>query len=99
MNLELIAGKVMSGIYDGIPTEELDNLAAETCAYLNIVHPDYSILAARISVSNLHKTTKSDFYELIKDLNTYTDEQGRNAKLVNDRLMSVLEDPENRKKV
>lgn len=99
VNLDIVVAKLMSGIYNGITSVELDNLASETCAYLNIVHPDYSILAARISVSNLHKQTKDDYYELVKLLNEYKDEQGREAKLVNDRLRAVLDIEENRKKI
>lgn len=52
----------------GVSSVELDELAAQTCAYMTIVHPDYSILAARIAVSNLHKETKDSFAELIYDL-------------------------------
>ena len=48
-------------MYEGVPTTVLDNLAAETCAYMNIIHPHYSMLAARIAVSNLHKETKESF--------------------------------------
>lgn len=99
VNLDIVVAKVMLGIYDNIPTEELDSLAAETCAYLNIVHPDYSILAARVAVSNLHKKTTSDFYSLITALNEYRDEQGRSAKLISDRLRKVLDNEENRKKI
>ena len=50
--------KVISGVYQGVTTVELDNLAAETAACLTVKHPDYAILAARIAVSNLHKETK-----------------------------------------
>ena len=55
----------------GVTTSELDNLTAETCAYMNIVHPDYSKLAARIAVSNLHKRTSSDFLEVSKKLKNF----------------------------
>lgn len=41
-----------------VTTSELDNLAAETAAYMNIDHPDYAKLAARVSISNLHKVNK-----------------------------------------
>lgn len=99
VKFDIVVAKVMSGIYNGITTEELDNLSSETCAYLNIVHPDYSILAARISISNLHKSTKSDYYELVKALNEYRDEQGREAQLVNNRLRAVMDIEENRKKI
>lgn len=53
--------KVISGLYSGVTTVELDNLAAETAATLTTMHPDYAILAARIAVSNLHKETKKCF--------------------------------------
>jgi ribonucleoside-diphosphate reductase subunit M1 len=53
----LISQKCVSGVYAGVKTSELDSLAAETAAYLTTEHPDYSILAARIAVSNLHKQT------------------------------------------
>ena len=68
-----IAQKVIAGIYDGISTQELDNLAAETAASLIPNHPDYSILASRIAVSRLHKTTKKKFSETIEDLYSYID--------------------------
>ena len=56
-----VAMKVIEGLYDGVTTSELDNLAAETAASLTTAHPDYAKLAARISVSNLHKNTKKVF--------------------------------------
>ena len=56
-----VAKKVIDGIYDGVTTVELDNLAAETAASLTTKHPDYAILAARIAVSNLHKVTSKSF--------------------------------------
>ena len=99
INLDLVVAKVMSGIYDGVDTLTLDNLSAETCAYMNIIHPDYSLLAARIVVSNLHKETTDCYYDLAHALNTYKDEQGRDAKLINDKVMEVLEDKENRERI
>lgn len=53
--------KVISGIYSGVTTVELDNLAAETAATMTTDHPDYAILAARLAISNLHKETKKHF--------------------------------------
>ncbi len=96
LNLDIVIAKVMSGIYDGVTTETLDNLASETCAYMNIVHPDYSILAARIAISSLHKMTDSCFYTTMKKLQEYKDEQGRKAQLVCDRLINVLEKGDNK---
>lgn len=56
-----ITFKVINGLYSGVTTVELDNLAAETAAYMTTKHPDYAVLAARIAVSNLHKETKKLF--------------------------------------
>lgn len=53
--------KVISGIYSGVTTVELDNLAAETAATMTTDHPDYAVLAARLAISNLHKETKKQF--------------------------------------
>lgn len=55
----------------GITTVMLDNLAAETCAYMNLVHPQYSIFAARIAVNNLHKETSESFAKVIETLHNY----------------------------
>ncbi|KKA18020.1 Ribonucleoside-diphosphate reductase [Rasamsonia emersonii CBS 393.64] len=66
-----ITQKVISGVYQGVTTVELDNLAAETAAYMTVKHPDYAILAARIAVSNLHKQTKKQFSAVIQDLYHY----------------------------
>ncbi|CAG8514547.1 3062_t:CDS:10 [Funneliformis caledonium] len=63
-----ISQKVVSGMYQGVTTIVLDNLAAETAAYLTCNHPDYAILAARIAISNLHKETKKQFSLVIQDL-------------------------------
>ncbi|XP_032797409.2 ribonucleoside-diphosphate reductase large subunit [Daphnia magna] len=63
-----ITMKVINGLYPGVTTVELDNLAAETAATMTTKHPDYAILAARIAVSNLHKETKKVFSEVIDDL-------------------------------
>ncbi|KAK9716786.1 ribonucleotide-diphosphate reductase subunit rnr1 [Basidiobolus ranarum] len=66
-----VAQRVISGVYEGVTTQELDNLAAETAAYMTTKHPDYAILAARIAVSNLHKETKKQFSSVISDLYHY----------------------------
>lgn len=87
----LIAQKVIEGIYDGITTTELDQLAAETAAYLSTKHPDYSILAGRIAVSNLHKETKGCFSENIKHMYNFINPQtGEHAPLVSKELYDVV---------
>ena len=69
---------------------DLDELAAQTCAYMTIVHPDYSVLAARIAVSNLHNQTKDSFADVISDLWNYIDENGREAPLVSEELFDLV---------
>ena len=63
----LVAQKVIEGVYDGVTTTELDNLAAETAASLTTRHPDFALLASRIAISNLHKNTKKSFSETMQD--------------------------------
>jgi len=77
-----ITKKVIEGFYGGISTAEIDILAAETCAYMSQKHHDFSTLAARIAVSNLHKNTSDSFEQTCRALFEYTDDQGRNASLI-----------------
>jgi ribonucleoside-diphosphate reductase subunit M1 len=74
----------------GVSTADLDNLAAETCAYMNIIHPDYSKLAARITISNLHKQTSTSFLEVIETLRNYKDKFGRPASLIADDVYEII---------
>lgn len=66
-----VTQRVISGVYHGVTTIELDNLAAETAAYMTTIHPDYAILAARIAVSNLHKQTTKQYSQVSKILYEY----------------------------
>jgi len=75
-----VSMRVIEGLYDGVTTSELDNLAAEIAATMTTTHPDYAKLAARISVSNLHKNTKKSFSETMSDLYTYVNP--RNGKKI-----------------
>src|SRR5436853_4905736 len=80
-----VAQKVIEGIYEGVTTSELDNLAAEVAASLTTKHPDYALLASRIAISNLHKNTKKSFSETMRDLHTYIDSKtGYKAQLIAD---------------
>ncbi|WP_254413379.1 ribonucleoside-diphosphate reductase subunit alpha [Dyadobacter diqingensis] len=86
-----VAKKVVSGIYDGVTTAELDNLAAETAASMTTKHPDYAILAARIAISNLHKNTLKSFSATMKRLYTYIDDKtGENASLISKEVYEVI---------
>ncbi|MBT9544476.1 MAG: ribonucleoside-diphosphate reductase subunit alpha [Candidatus Sericytochromatia bacterium] len=88
-----IAMKVIEGLYDGVTTLELDNLAAEIAATLTTKHPDYALLAARIGVSNLHKTTKKSFSETMRDLYEYVDPKtGHSAALISNEVYKIIQE-------
>jgi ribonucleoside-diphosphate reductase alpha subunit len=88
---EAVAMKVIEGIYDGVSTTDLDNLAAEVAAAKTIDHPDYALLASRIAVSNLHKETKKTFSEVIHDLYSYVDPKtNENASLIASDVYQVV---------
>ncbi|KAK0326759.1 ribonucleotide-diphosphate reductase subunit rnr1 [Friedmanniomyces endolithicus] len=72
-----ITMKVIAGVYQGVTTVQLDDLAAETAAYMTTTHPDYAILAARIAVSNLHKQTKKQWSMVVSDLYNYINPKTR----------------------
>lgn len=87
-----ICKKVIQGLYDGVTTTELDNLAAETTASMATQHPDYNILAARISVSNLHKSTSKSFSTTIKKLYDYIDPKtNQRANLISDETYEIIQ--------
>ncbi len=86
-----IAKKVILGLYDGVTTSELDNLAAETAATMAAQHPDYAGLAARIGVSNLHKNTNKSFSETITALYNYIDPKtNEKAGLISQETYDVV---------
>ncbi len=90
---ENVAMKVINGIYDGVTTSELDNLAAEVAATNTIQHPDYALLASRIAVSNLHKNTEKSFSQTMTALYEYIDPKtGENAALLADDVYKVIQD-------
>ena len=88
-----VAMRVIEGLYDGVTTSELDNLAAETAATMTVQHPDYARLAARIAVSNLHKNTKKTFSDVMTDLYKYVNPRtGKKAPLLSDEVYKVIMD-------
>lgn len=93
VNVHEVAKKTIEGIYAGVPTTELDNLAAETSASLTTIHPDYAILASRIAVSNLHKNTTKSFSSTMRKLHQYTDKKnGKRMPLIADDVMQIIEE-------
>jgi ribonucleoside-diphosphate reductase alpha chain len=88
-----VAMRVIEGLYEGVSTSELDNLAAEIAATLTTTHPDYAKLAARIAVSNLHKNTKKSFSETMDDLYFYVNPRtGKKAPLLADDVYKIIKD-------
>ncbi len=88
-----VAMKVINGLYDGVTTLELDNLAAEIAATMTTRHPDFAKLAARIAISNLHKVTSKSFSNTMKRLYTYVDPKtGQNAPLISKETWKVIKD-------
>lgn len=86
-----VAMKVINGLYDGVTTVELDNLAAEIAATMTTRHPDFAKLAARIAISNLHKVTSKSFSNTMKRLYTYVDPKtGQNAPLISKETWKVI---------
>ncbi|HTB52266.1 MAG TPA: ribonucleoside-diphosphate reductase subunit alpha [Ferruginibacter sp.] len=87
-----VAKKVIEGLFDGVSTTELDNLAAETAASLTVKHPDYALLASRIAVSNLHKNTLKSFSETMRLLFEYTDPKSdKYLPLIADDVWAIIE--------
>lgn len=87
-----VAQKTIHGLYDGIKTEELDNLSAEVAAYMSSVHHDYSMLAARIAVANLHRSTSDSFFTTICKLYHYNSPiTGDHAPLISKELYDIVE--------
>ena len=88
-----VAMRVIEGLYDGVTTSELDNLASEIAATMTTAHPDYARLAARISVSNLHKNTKKVFSEVMDDLYTYVNPRTeQESPLLSDEVYNIIKE-------
>uniref|UniRef100_A0AC34FBF3 Ribonucleoside-diphosphate reductase n=1 Tax=Panagrolaimus sp. ES5 TaxID=591445 RepID=A0AC34FBF3_9BILA len=86
-----ISQKIISGIFCGVSTKEIDDLGAEVAASMTTKHPDYSILAARIAVSKLHKETKNSFSEVIKDLHNYRNpKNGKHEPIINKETFDIV---------
>jgi ribonucleoside-diphosphate reductase alpha chain len=86
-----IAQKVIDGLYDGVSTVQLDDLAAEIAASMTTRHPDFAKLAARIAISNLHKVTSESFSNTMKHMYTYVDAKtGENAPLLSSETYGVI---------
>ena len=88
----IIAQKVVVGVYDGVTTAHLDELASETAAFMSTIHPDYSKLGGRLAMSNLHKSTHKSFSRVIYDLYTNVDELTKRSKqIIADDVFQIVQ--------
>ncbi|RYY19025.1 MAG: ribonucleoside-diphosphate reductase subunit alpha, partial [Chitinophagaceae bacterium] len=88
-----VAKKVIEGLFDGVSTTELDNLAAETAASLTVKHPDFALLASRIAVSNLHKNTIKSFSKTMHLLYECVDKKaGKKAPLLSEDVWAIIQE-------
>ena len=86
-----VSKKVIAGLYDGVTTEELDRLAAETSASLVTSHPDYSTLAARIAITSLYKRVDKRFTATADKLYHYINPKtGEKAGMISDDVYKVI---------
>ena len=86
-----VTQRIISGIYEGVTTAELDNLAAETAAYMTTIHPDYGTLAARLAISNLHKQTTKLFSQVIYDLYHWINpSNGKHAPMISKKVYNIV---------
>ncbi|KAH3902744.1 probable Ribonucleoside-diphosphate reductase large chain 1 [Saccharomycodes ludwigii] len=91
-----ITQRIISGVYEGVTTIELDNLAAETCAYMTTIHPDYAVLAARIAISNLHKQTTKQFSKVVSDLYHYINPKNDiPSPMISEEVYNIVQKHEN----
>ena len=93
VNQTQLTSKIISRLYDGIKTTEIDELTAQQCASLATTHPDYGILASRILISNHQKNTTADFAMIISRLYHFTDALGNNHPLISKELYDTINDP------
>lgn len=92
VNIVELTQKVISGLYDGIQTSEIDSLTAETAAFQSTTHPDYGVMAGRLCASNLQKLTLKSFVDTMELCYKNVDENGNPAPLVTKDLIKIMKD-------
>lgn len=91
INYTTLAMKVIDQLYNGISTTQIDELSAQQCASLASTHPDYNVLASRITISNHHKNTADSFSQVMTELYEYKDKHGQQSPLVSQELYDVVQ--------
>lgn len=92
LNYAALAMKVIDQLYNGISTTKIDELSAEQCAFMATTHPDYAVLASAIIISNNHKSTKSSFSKVVKELASHRDFHGKTFSLVSQELVQYVKE-------
>ena len=90
INYTALAMKVIDQLYDKIPSMKIDELLAEQCASMASIHPDYSVLASRIVISNHHRNTSSSFSKVMTQLHGYRDKNGKLTHMVSKELFHIV---------
>ena len=90
LNYTSLTMKVIDQLYDGISTKKIDELTAEQCASMSSIHPEYNILAGRITVSNHHKNTSNSFVEVMQQLYGYKDKHQKSAPLISEEFITTV---------
>lgn len=85
-----VAQKTCNGLFDGISTQQIDIISSEVAVSLSTVDPDYERLAARILISNLHKSTKTSVLETVQDLAKFQNANGQAQPLVSDAVLAAV---------
>jgi ribonucleoside-diphosphate reductase alpha chain len=94
-----VSQKIINRIYNGVETQELDELASQIAMTSTTIHPDYEVLAKRICISNHHKQTPSTMYEVISRLYYFRDVNDKVYPLVSDELNEIMENSEYRQRI
>lgn len=97
VNYTALVMKVIDQLHPGIHTTKIDELSAEQCASMSSIHPDYNILAGRITISNHHKNTEESFYNVMSELYNYKDKHDKHSPLISRELMDIVN--ENKEKI
>lgn len=91
LDLKMVEGKVRAGISNNMKIEELTKFISETLAYLNIYHPDYAFLAARVVVKEIHQNTCDDVKDYSTSIYKFKDLAGRDCQILNDKTYQVFQ--------
>ena len=90
INYQQLVIKVIDQLYDKISTTKIDELAAEQCASLSTLNPDYGTLAGRIIVSNHQKNTNSQFSDIVSQLYHFTNIHLEHKPLLADEFYNYV---------